>query len=141
MEAHPMPHPGEDERSTAQLVNDLSEQVVTLVRQELELARVELAAKGKRAGIGIGMLGLAGVIALAVLGAATAAGILALAIVIPAWAAALAVAGFGGLLIGLLALLGFGEFVRVAPPYPEQTVESVKADIEAAREHAGGARA
>jgi hypothetical protein len=47
-----------------ELVKDLSTQVSTLVRQELELARVELSAKGTEAGIGAGMFGGAGLPAL-----------------------------------------------------------------------------
>ena len=45
------------ERSTAELVKELSEQVSVLVRDELKLAQLEMTRKGKRAGMGIGMLG------------------------------------------------------------------------------------
>src|SRR4051794_38177516 len=80
------------DRPAADLVRDLSTQVTTLVRQELELARVELAAKGKEAGIGAGMFGGAGVLALYGGGALVAGAIIALSTAVAAWLAAVIVA-------------------------------------------------
>src|ERR1700749_3053788 len=94
------------DRPTGDLVKDLSQQVSTLVRQELELAKVELTAKGRQAGIGAGLLGGAGLFALYGVGALVAAAILALATTVDGWLAALIVAAALLVLAGVLALLG-----------------------------------
>lgn len=124
------------ERSAAELLKQLSDQTTTLVRQELELAKVELTAKGKQAGIGAGMFGAAGMLGLYALGALTAAAILALSLAVTGWLAALIVAGVYGVIAGVLALSGKTRVSRGVPPTPEQTVETVKADVEYARERA-----
>src|SRR3954463_4069348 len=80
------------EASVAELVRQLSEQTSRLARQEVELAKAELAVKGKRAGIGAGMFGGAGLLGLYAVGALTAAAILALATAVASWLAALIVA-------------------------------------------------
>jgi uncharacterized membrane protein YqjE len=124
------------ERSTAELLKQLSDQTATLVRQELELAKVELTAKGKQAGVGAGMFGAAGMVGLYALGALTAAIILALSLAVAGWLAALIVAVVYGAIAGALALSGRTRVARGVPPTPEQTVETVKEDVEYARERA-----
>ena len=94
------------DQSTGDLVKQLSAQVSTLVRQEVELAKVEMADKGKKAGVGLGMFGGAGVAALLALGALTAFLVLVLHQAIPAWAAALVVTVIWGAVAGVLALQG-----------------------------------
>jgi uncharacterized protein YoxC len=128
------------ERPTADLVKDLSNQVSTLMRQELELAKLELAAKGKEAGIGAGMFGGAGLMAVLGLGAVTAAAILGLATVVAAWLAALIVAAVWFAIAGVLALLGKGRAQRAVPPVPQQTVETVKEDVRVTKAHIEEAR-
>lgn len=117
------------ERSVADLLKELSDQTQTLVRQELELARVELTAKGKQAGIGVGMFGAAGMIGLFALGALTAAIILALSLAVTGWLAALIVAAGYGAIAGVLALNGRSRVSRGVPPVPEQTVQTVREDV------------
>jgi uncharacterized membrane protein YqjE len=126
---------GQD-RPIGELVTDLSAQVSRLVHDELRLARLELAAKGKRAGMGAGMFGGSGLVALYAVAALLAGAILGLAIVLPAWAAALVVGGALLVVAAGLALLGRRQLKRATPPLPEQTVGSVKADVEAIREGA-----
>jgi uncharacterized membrane protein YqjE len=128
------------QRPTGELVKDLSAQVSTLVRQELELAKVELTAKGRQAGIGAGLLGGAGLFALYGVGAVVAAAILALATAVDGWLAALIVAVALFVLAGVLALLGKRRAQRAVPPLPEQTVETVKEDVRYTREHVAEAR-
>jgi uncharacterized membrane protein YqjE len=128
------------DRPTGELVKELSEQVSTLVRQELELAKVELTAKGKEAGIGAGMFGAAGVLALFGAGALTAAAILALDTVMPGWLAALIVAAVWFAIAGVLALIGKGRAQRAVPPVPEQAVETLKEDVRYTKEHVQEAR-
>lgn len=122
------------ERSVAQLVNDLSEQTSRLVRGEMKLATAEIQSKGKRFGMGAGIAGAAGVIAL--FGAATliAAAVLALALVLPAWASALIIGGALMLFAGGLGLMGKQRVQQAAPPMPQEAAESVRKDIDTVRE-------
>jgi membrane protein len=128
------------DRPTGELVKDLSQQVSTLVRQELELAKVELTAKGKQAGIGAGMFGGAGLFALYGVGALVACAILALSTAIAGWLAALIVAVVLFAVAGVLALLGKSRARRATPVMPELTVETVKEDVRYTKEHVAEAR-
>jgi nitrate/nitrite transporter NarK len=115
---------------TGDLVRQLSEQVSTLVRDELALARLELVEKGKRAGIGVGLFGGAGMFAWYGFGALIATAILALALAMPAWLAALIVAVVLFAVAGVLALLGKKEVSQATPPMPTEAVASTKADVQ-----------
>jgi uncharacterized membrane protein YqjE len=128
------------ERPAGELVKDLSTQVSTLIRQELELAKVELSEKGKQAGIGAGMFGGAGLFALYGVGALVATAILALATAVDGWLAALIVAVALFALAGVLAVLGKARTKRAVPPMPEQTVETLKEDVRYTKEHVAEAR-
>jgi uncharacterized membrane protein YqjE len=128
------------QRPTGELVKDLSAQVSTLVRQELELAKVELTEKGKQAGIGAGMFGGAGLFALYGVGALVTCAIIALATAVAPWLAALIVAVVLFAVAGVLALLGKARAKRAVPPMPEQTVETVKEDVRYTKEHVAEAR-
>jgi uncharacterized membrane protein YqjE len=122
------------DRSVPELLRQLSDQTATLVRQELDLAKVEMTEKGKQAGIGAGMFGAAGLVGLYALGALTAAVILALSLAMSGWVAALIVAAVYGAVAGGLALTGKSRVQRGVPPTPEQTVQTVKQDVAVARE-------
>jgi hypothetical protein len=122
------------DRSIAELLGQLSEQTAALVRQELDLARAELTTKGKQAGIGAGMFGGAGLFGLYALGALTACVILALATAMDGWLAALIVAAVYGAIAGVLALTGKNRVKQGVPPVPEQTVETVREDVDLARQ-------
>jgi uncharacterized membrane protein YqjE len=128
------------QRPAGELVKDLTTQVSTLVRQELELAKVELTEKGKQAGIGAGMFGGAGVLALYGVGALVATAILALATAVDGWLAALIVAVVYGAIAGVLALTGKKQVEQGTPPVPERAIESTKEDIQSTRDHAKAAR-
>jgi uncharacterized membrane protein YqjE len=117
------------ERGTGELVKDLSSQISTLVHKEVELAKVEMAEKGKKAGIGVGMFGGAGVGGLLTLGSLTALLILLFSIAIPAWAGALIVTAIWVAVTAVLALMGRQKMAEVGKPVPEKTVESVKEDV------------
>jgi hypothetical protein len=122
-----------NDRSIAELLGQLSEQTAALVRQELDLARAELTTKGKQAGIGAGMFGGAGLFGLYALGALTACLILALATAMDGWLAALIVAAVYGAIAGVLALTGKNRVKQGVPPVPEQTVETVRDDVDVTR--------
>jgi hypothetical protein len=130
----------QDERPVAELLRELSEQTSTLVHKELELAKLELTQKGKRAGIGAGMFGGAGVVGLYAVGALTAAVVLLLATAMAGWLAALVVAAVYGLLAGGLALAGRSQVQQATPPVPEQASESAKEDVQWAKAKAQQAR-
>ena len=125
-----------DTRSTSELMHDLTDQVSTLVRDEVRLATAELKTKGKNAGLGAGMLGAAGVMAAYGGLVAIACAVLALALALPAWLAALIVAVALFVAAGMLALLGRGRLRRGTPPVPEQAVQNVQQDIATVKEHA-----
>ena len=117
-------------QSTGELTKQLFDQTTQLVRQEVELAKAELAEKGKQAGLGAGMFGGAGLMGLYALGALTAAAILALDTGMKAWLAALIVAVVYAAIAGVLALVGKGRVQRATPPVPEQAIDSTKEDVQ-----------
>ncbi|HEX7265927.1 MAG TPA: phage holin family protein [Streptosporangiaceae bacterium] len=118
------------ERSTAELVKELSGQVSVLVRDELKLAQLEMIRKGKRAGIGIGVLGGSGLAALYGLGCVIACVILAISGVLAAWLAALIVGAALLAVAGVAALIGKGRLLKATPPVPEEAVSSIKTVVE-----------
>jgi uncharacterized membrane protein YqjE len=130
-----------DDRAMSELVKDLGEQTATLVRQEIELARVELTEKGKAAGIGAGMFGGAGLFGFFAFAALTACFIAALATAVThVWLAALIVTVVYVAIAGVLALVGKGKVQQATPPLPERAQRSVKADIESTKAHARAGR-
>jgi hypothetical protein len=124
----------EEQQSTGELVKQLSEQVSLLVRDEMKMARLELTQKGKQAGMGMGMFGVSGLVALYGAACLLAAAIIAISGEIRAWLAALIV----GLALlaasGVAAAAGRGRLRRATPPMPEKAVEGAKADVEEVRE-------
>lgn len=120
--------------SVADLVERAARQTADLVRQEIQLAQAELQDKGRRAGIGVGLLGAAGLVALYGVAALVAALIMLLALAVEPWIAALIVgavllAGAGG-----LALVGRSQAQRATPPIPERALESVQDDVRHVKE-------
>lgn len=130
----------QDERSLAELSRDLANQTSALAQKEIELAKAELALKGKRLGVGVGAFGAAGLIGLYAVGALTAAAILALAIVLDAWLAALIVGIAYAAIAGVLALTGKQKVEEATPPVPEQAIESTKTDVKHTTQRAKEAR-
>jgi hypothetical protein len=128
------------ERPVAELLRDLSTQTSTLVRQELELAKAEMAEKGRQAGIGAGMFGGAGVFGLLALGALTACVIAALATGMELWLAAVIVAVVHAAIAAVLGLLGRERTREAGPPAPEQAIESTKEDVQWAKSQVRSAR-
>jgi membrane protein len=119
-----------DDQSVGELVQRLSQQTATLVRQELRLATVELQQKGKRAGTGAGMFGGAGVVALYGVGALVAAAIIGLGTVLEPWLAAIVVGAVLLAVAGILALTGKKQVEQATPPLPQQALESAKRDVD-----------
>jgi MFS family permease len=115
------------------LLKQLSQETTQLVRQEIDLAKAEMTEKGKRAGIGAGMFGAAGVVGLLALGALTAFFIMLLDGALANWLSALIVAVVYGAIAGVLALRGRDKVQEATPPVPEQTIETVKEDVQWAK--------
>jgi uncharacterized membrane protein YqjE len=126
------------ERPIGELVKDLSSQTSTLVRQEIALARAELQEQGKVAGKGAGMLAGAAVAGLLALGALTAGLIAVLDKAMATWVAALIVMALWAIVALVLAKTGQTALKRATPPAP-QTVETVKEDIQWAKNPTGSA--
>jgi nitrate/nitrite transporter NarK len=122
-----------EDRPLPELMKTLADQTTTLVKQEIDLAKAEFSEKGKKAGQGAGMFGGAGVIGFLALAALTAGAILALATAVPDWLAAVIVGVVYGAIAGILALQGKNKVQEAGPPVPEQTVETVKEDVEWAK--------
>lgn len=128
--------PSSQERSTGELVKQLSEQISVLVRDELKLARLEMTRKGKRAGAGMGMLTGGGLVALYGVACLIACVVIAISAVLAAWLAALIVGVALLAVAGVVALVGKGRLREATPPVPKETAGSVKTDVEAIRERA-----
>ncbi len=122
--------PTGSDQSTAELVQQASEQVSRLVRDEIALAKAELAEKGKHAGIGIGLFGGGGVLAMYGVGALIATLIIVFDLFLPLWLAALIITVSLFLVAGILALLGKNQVSKAVPPEPSAAIESVKADVD-----------
>jgi hypothetical protein len=128
------------EQPLSEVAQDLTRDLSLLVRQEVELAKSEMATKGRVAAPGLGMIGGAGVVGLVAAGALTAFLILALSMVLPEWLSALLV---GVALAGaayVLAKQGKERVEEAGSPLPEQTIETVKEDVEWAKTRATSAR-
>lgn len=111
------------------LVNDLTTQVPDLIRSELRLAQAEMAEKGKRAGIGIGMFSGAGLMAFYGFGVLLATLVLVLDLFLPAWLAALIVTVVLFAIAGILAMMGKKKVDQATPLAPERAQAGVKEDI------------
>ena len=129
------PGSGEDlrDRSMGELLKQLSQETSTLVRQELDLAKAEMTAKGKQAGKGAGLFSAAGVLGLGAFGALTACLIAALDTAMATWLAALIVTVVYGAIAAILAKSGQAKIKQASPAVPERTVETLKEDVEWAK--------
>jgi putative superfamily III holin-X len=118
------------EQPWVDVLKTLAEELRDFVQQEMQLVKTELSSKVKQAGIGAGMFGAAGFMGFLAVGTLTAAVILALALVLPAWAAALIVSAFYGLVAAVLALVGRKKVKAATPLAPEQAIRTVQATKE-----------
>lgn len=126
--------PAVGDQSVGQLVSQLSEQMTRLVRDEVQLAKVDLAEKGKKAGIGLGMFTGAGLLAFFGLAALVTTAILALSLAVSGWLAALVVAAVLFAAAAVLGLVGKKEVQQATPPVPQAAVDGLKADLSTVKE-------
>ncbi|KUN74066.1 hypothetical protein AQJ46_00245 [Streptomyces canus] len=118
------------------LVQRASQQLSQLVRDEMRLAQAEMTEKGKRFGKGGGLFGGAGLVGVLTLQALVATVIAALSLAVDVWVAALIVTGVLAAVTALMAALGKQQVSKASPPAPEQTADSVKADMAEIKERA-----
>ena len=138
--APPHPRAGEaqredqshDQRSLGEIVQALTQDTTTLLKQELELAKVELKEEATRAGKGAGMLGGAGLAGYLVLLFLSFALMFGLDAVLPLWAGALITAGVWALVAGILAVTGRSALKHANPQLP-RTQQTLKEDVQWAR--------
>jgi len=130
----------ERKRSLFSLIGDLPGLLTDLVRNEIERLKQELIASAKHAGIGVGILAAAAALLFFALGVFIAAAILGLATVLPAWASALIIGGVLVLLAALCVLIGVNQ-LKKGNPTPDETIESVKKDVNAIKGIGPGKRA
>lgn len=123
-------------RPVGELLRALTDQTTTLVEQEIKLAKAEMSEKAKQAGIGAGMFGGAGLLAVFSFAALTTALIAVLATGMDTWVAALIVALVYAAIAGVLALRGKRQMAEAGPPVPEQAIESSKEDLQWAKTQA-----
>jgi uncharacterized membrane protein YqjE len=123
------PPPDPRTASTGDLIGTLTDQITSLVRDEVRLAQAEVTQKAKRFGLGAGLFGGAGVVALLGLNALITCVILALGNVLPGWLAAIIVAVALFLIAGVLAMIGKKDVQKAEPPLPTGTIASVQADV------------
>ena len=121
------------DHSIGELMSQLSAQTSRLVRDEMRLAQKELQQSVKHAGIGAGLSSAAGVLAFVGFVTLVAAAVAALALVLPVWAAAVIVAVVLFVAAGIAALFSRKQASEIAPP-PQESVESIKADIQEVKE-------
>jgi uncharacterized membrane protein YqjE len=121
---------GQEDRPVGELIKQAVEQAQTLVRDEVRLAQLELQEKGKRFGLGAGMFGGAGVVALYGLGVLIAAIVLLIATALEPWIAAAIVAAGLFAIAGVLAVVGKKEIDQATPPLPEEARASVERDVQ-----------
>ena len=119
----------QQEPTLGALVHDLTQQVPELVRSEIRLAQAEMTEKGKRAGLGIGMFSVAGLLAFFGVAGLLTTAVLALDLVMATWLAALLVTVTVLVAAGIVALAGKKQVDQATPPLPEHAVEGVKEDI------------
>jgi uncharacterized membrane protein YqjE len=124
-----------EDASLAELVGRLGDQLSTLIRDELRLAQAELQAKGKKAGVGVGMFGGAGMLVFYGVGLLITAATLALALAVEPWLAALIIGVVLLAVAGILGLLGKQKVQEAIPPVPQEAVQNVKDDIAVMKEH------
>ena len=127
------PHPPETDKTTVELMQQLTDQVKTLVRDEIALAKIELGEKGKKAGIGAGLFGVAAVMGIATFAMLTATLVLLIALLVPLWAAALIVTVLYAVGAGVAALFGKREVSDIGGAAPHDAINNAKADIGVAR--------
>jgi uncharacterized membrane protein YqjE len=118
-----------DERSIGELFAELSQKTTTLVRQEIQLAKVEMSQKASRVGKNVGFLVVGGVVAYTGVLALVTAGIIVLGQLIPYWLSA-AIIGIVIAAVGAVLVVKGANTLRQEEPTPRETIETLQEDKE-----------
>jgi hypothetical protein len=118
-------------RSIFSLIAEIPTLVTDLVQREIELVKTEIVAKLKALGAGIGVLVVAIVVLLGMVGVLLTAAILGLATIMPGWLAALLVAAVLLIVAVILGLIGYRILKRGIPPFPSESIDSIRRDLRA----------
>jgi len=132
--------PREADRPFPELLRELGDELTTLVRDEIALAKVEIVEKSRDVGKAAPMFGAGALFGLGAFIAFTVCLIALIALAMPTWAAALIVTILYGAVAAVAALNGKKKLQAAAPPVPTQTVQTVKDDIEWAKTRAKSGR-
>jgi hypothetical protein len=119
-----------EEKPTAELAGDFARQITELIHSEIQLAKAEVAEKGRRFGFSAGGFGFTAVLGLAGVGCLVTAAVAAVHIELALWLSALVVAGGCFLIAGLAAMAGLYQAKRAAPPVPTEAIASTKEDVQ-----------
>jgi uncharacterized membrane protein YqjE len=129
-----------EERSLSELLSDVTGEIATLFRKEVELARVETSEQVSRAAKAGAMLGAAAVVGFLTLILLAFAAAWGLSEVVPEGVAFLIVGVVFGIVAAILASAGRKKIASISP-VPDQTVQTLKADVQVAKDSfARGAR-
>ncbi len=129
-----------DDRPLSELLSQVTDEIATLFRKEVELARAETSEQVSRAAKAGAMLGAAAVVGLLTLILLASAAAWGLSEVVPEGVAFLIVALVFGVVAAVLASVGKKKIAAVKP-MPDQTVQTLKADVQVAKDSfARGAR-
>lgn len=129
------------ERPLGEVARELTSDLSLLVRQEIQLARAELTQQGRLIVPAVAMFAGAVVAGLCALGALTAFLVLVFSLFLDSWLAALVVTALLAAGAAVLALQGKNVLARATrrPPL-EETIETVKEDVQWAKTRASSAR-
>lgn len=117
-------------KHTAELAGDFARQITELIHSEIQLAKAEVAEKGRRFGFSAGGFGFSAVLALAGLGCLVAAAVVAVHLELALWLSALVVAGGCFLVAGIAAMGALYQVKRATPPVPTEAIASTKEDVQ-----------
>lgn len=120
-----------ERKSLIKLIADVPGMVGTLIRGEIDQIKKEITAKLTAIGVGVGLFAAAAFLGFFVFATLVAAAVLGIAEALPAWLAALIVAGVLLIIAVVLALIGMNRLKKGVPPLPEKSIESVKDDVKA----------
>lgn len=129
----PRHEPAKQDMPLSELTARLHDEVRDLVRAEIALAKTEAKQRAKRAGLGVGMFGTAGLLAYFAAACAVAGLVLGLSNVVQPWLAALISAAALLVVAVFVALPGRRGFRAQHPQVPADSLESIKADADAVR--------
>jgi uncharacterized membrane protein YqjE len=125
--------PAQADWSIPELLQKLAADTTQLVRQEIQLAQAEIGQKARAAGRSLPLLAVTAVLVVGAFGTLTTTFVLALGEVMAGWAAALVVTAVYAIVAAVTAKVGIDALKKAGAPVPDQTIETIREDVEAVR--------